>query len=608
MSKIKTILAVMFGAVMIFATPMLSACDHFNDSSNDSTFGESSSGQEEVIEGVHKVTFETNGGSMVLAQEVDHKARLNKVEDPTKSGYIFGGWYTDENLTEKFNVLVKRITEDMTLYAKWTSVDFTGYTVTFNTDGGTNIENQTIEEDGYVTKPEDPEKKGFFFDNWYIDELCTTVYNFSRDKVTSNITIYAKWLKAVTVTFETNGGSAIASQTIVEGQKVNKPDAPKKENIVFDRWYADAACTVEFDFNSAITQDVTIYAGWLKNYNVVFDTDGGSEVETQVLSEGSFATKPESDPTKEGFTFGGWYADESCTVIFDFEKTEITKDTYVYAKWLDENMIVITFDWNFEGGEVIVKEIEKGSRTTAPADINRGANFVFDGWFTVDGVEFKKATKHQGNTTFYAKWRGTYRFEAEDTQLTGLDPEKDPTCTAEGLKCGNNFSGEKNGLSLIDTGASGNKYINGLVYKGAYLDFELQSSADVEGVTLKISVAAWYCNITLNDTKFKVLVNGEACKFDEISLVSPGKDQTGNFSTITCLDVKLKKGDNLIKLLVNNSEQPAGEAGTIEASAPCIDYIELICDSELTMTKYDNSGAKSVSEVDVLAVRKKEEL
>ncbi len=604
MSKIKKILVVLLSMAMLSTLPLLSACDAFINSSSDGT--SSSIEGETPDDGVHLVVFETNGGSSVASQEVEHKKRVEAPEAPSKAGYVFSGWYVDEALTQKFNIIAKRITEDITLYAKWTSVDFTGFVVTFNTNGGSEVSSQTIDEDGYAVRPEDPVKEGFFFDNWYADEALTTVYNFSRDKVTTDITVYAKWLNAVTVTFDTKGGSDVASQTFVEGQKATDPGVPVKENTVFDAWYADEACTVKFDFTSAITEDTTIYAGWLKNYEVTFHTNGGNEVASQSLSAGSYATKPE-DPTKAGFTFAGWYADEGLTTVFDFERVAITADTTVYAKWINENMIVITFDWNFEGGEIITQEIEKNSRTTAPDTIDRGASFVFDGWFTADGVEFARATRHQVSTTFYAKWRGTYRFEAENTQITGLDPDTDPTCTAEGLKMGNNFSGEKNGLSLIDTGATGNKYINGLVYNGAYLDFEIQSSADVEGVTLKISVAAWYCNITLNDTKFKVLVNGDACKFDEISLTSPGKDQTGSFSTITCLNVKLKKGDNLIKLLVNNSEQPAGEAGTIEASAPCIDYIELICDAELTMTVYDNSGSKSGKAIDMIVAKGKED-
>ncbi len=607
MSKIKKLLALLCCATLFAAAPALSGCELFFESSSSELTSSSSSVEDDVpVDEAHTVTFNTNGGSEVASQEVEHKKRVAAFEAPTKEGFTFSGWYTDEALTQKFNVAVKRITADITLYARWTSVEFKGYTVTFNTNGGNEVASQTLKEEGYAARPEDPVREGFFFDAWYADEAFTTTYNFSRDKVTADVTLYAKWLNAVTVTFNTNGGNEIESQTFVEGQKATDPGKPVKEGIVFDAWYADEACTVKFDFGAAITADTTVYAGWLKNYEVAFNTDGGSEVASQTLSEGSYAVKPEA-PTKAGFTFAGWYADEGLTTAFDFERVAITADTTVYAKWINENMIVITFDWNFEGGEIIAKEIEKNTRTTAPDDIDRGASFVFDGWFTADGVQFARATKHQESTTFYAKWRGTYRFEAENTQITGLDPTTDPTCTAEGLKLGNNFSGEKNGLSLIDTNTEGRKYINGLVYNGAYLDFELQSSADVEGATLKLSVAAWYCNITLNDTKFKVLVNGVAYSFDEISLTSPGKDQTGSFSIITCLDVSLKKGDNLIKLLVNNSEQPAGEAGTIEASAPCVDYIEVICEAELTMTIYDNTGAGSARAIDVIAAKGKEE-
>ena len=66
-----------------------------------------------------------------------------------------------------------------------------------------------------------------------------------------------------TVTFESNGGSAVAVQTVADGSKVVKPADPTREGFVFDGWCPDAACTTVFDFDTAITADVTLYARWV---------------------------------------------------------------------------------------------------------------------------------------------------------------------------------------------------------------------------------------------------------------------------------------------------------------------------------------------------------
>lgn len=68
---------------------------------------------------------------------------------------------------------------------------------------------------------------------------------------------------------------------------------------------------------------------------VSFDTDGGSAVANQTVRVGAYAEKP-ADPTKEGFTFGGWYKEDTFTTAFDFEADAITTDTTIYAKFTED--------------------------------------------------------------------------------------------------------------------------------------------------------------------------------------------------------------------------------------------------------------------------------
>ncbi|MBR6073186.1 MAG: InlB B-repeat-containing protein [Bacilli bacterium] len=136
------------------------------------------------------------------------------------------------------------------------------YTVTFNTDGGSEVADQTIIYGNKITKPTDPTKTGYTFDNWYTDDTYSTVFNFDTI-ITSDTTIYAKYnINTYTVTFNTDGGSTVPSQTINSGGTVTRPTTdPTKTGYVFDDWYTTDQYTTKFDFeNTAITEDTTIYA------------------------------------------------------------------------------------------------------------------------------------------------------------------------------------------------------------------------------------------------------------------------------------------------------------------------------------------------------------
>lgn len=147
-------------------------------------------------------------------------------------------------------------------------------------------------------------------------------------------------LQKFTVTFDSQGGSEVASQSVYAGEKIVKPESPTKENEYFVDWYKEAECTNVWDFeNETVSQDITLYAKWTSiAYTVTFETNGGSAIEAQVVAEGTFATKPETVPTKEGYLFEGWYTEQTMTNIFDFY-TPITTDITLYAKWLDISSI-----------------------------------------------------------------------------------------------------------------------------------------------------------------------------------------------------------------------------------------------------------------------------
>ena len=137
------------------------------------------------------------------------------------------------------------------------------------------------------------------------------------------------------VTFNSNGGSAVAQQDVVHGGTITEPTNPTKNGYAFAGWYADSELTIPFDFSTAINNNTRLYAKWNVAHNVTFNLDGGTWTDTgtnpQVVNDGETAIRP-TNPTKSGHVFAGWYADSACTTPFSF-LTAITSNKTIYAKW-----------------------------------------------------------------------------------------------------------------------------------------------------------------------------------------------------------------------------------------------------------------------------------
>ena len=139
--------------------------------------------------------------------------------------------------------------------------NLTKYTVTFNLNGkGTNF-TQEVYENRTIAAPATPTTSGFVFDGWYTNQSCTNAFDFSTP-ITANRTLYAKWVQAMTVTFNLNGKGTNFTQEVVSGGKASVPSNPTAAGYIFAGWYTDQACTTEYDFNTTITAAKTIYAKW----------------------------------------------------------------------------------------------------------------------------------------------------------------------------------------------------------------------------------------------------------------------------------------------------------------------------------------------------------
>ncbi len=211
----------------------------------------------------YTVSFNSNGGTVVTSQTVNYNETAIEPTAPTKTGYTFGGWYTDEALMSEFNFSIA-ITADTMLYAKWTAEPST---VSFNSNGGSSVDSQTVDYNTTATPPAAPTKTGYSFDGWYSDEALTSAFNFSA-AITADTMLNAKWtINQYTVSFNSNGGTAVTSQTVTYNETATEPTAPTRTGYTFEGWYTDEVLTSEFNFTTAITANVTLYAHWKAKHN-----------------------------------------------------------------------------------------------------------------------------------------------------------------------------------------------------------------------------------------------------------------------------------------------------------------------------------------------------
>lgn len=149
-------------------------------------------------------------------------------------------------------------------------------TVTFdlNYSGSTNTTEQ-VDKGAKVTKPEDPARDGYDFDNWYVDQELSAAFDFNT-AINEDTTIYANWYEAGvtyhTLTLDLNyTGSTSTTRKVKDQERLQTLADPERDGYDFVAWYTDAACTQKFSYTTRITEDVTLYARWATLY--VFEAE-----------------------------------------------------------------------------------------------------------------------------------------------------------------------------------------------------------------------------------------------------------------------------------------------------------------------------------------------
>ncbi|MBQ7643188.1 MAG: InlB B-repeat-containing protein [Clostridia bacterium] len=348
---------------------------------------------------VHNVDYD---GEKI--EKVEYGAKL-ALPALTYYGYDFKGYYKDAEMLIPFDKETA-IKENTTVYVKWKKASFT---VTFNPNGGTAVEPQSVKYLENATSPTTT-KEGYVLIGWYKDENCNEdgKYSFDTEKVTNNLTLYAKWEKLYpTVTYVHN--------VDYDGEKIEKVEYAAKLALPaltyygydFKGYYKDAEMLIPFDKETAIKENTTVYAKWEKvSFTVTFNPNGGTAVEPQSVKYLEKAVRPVT--AKEASTFAGWYKDESLLIVFDFNNEVITKDITLFAKW---SLNPVNIDFDTHGGDAIGSQtIDYGTSLGENLFTPKREGYDFKGWYEEAEYVNKvyKSTVFTSNITLHAKWEKIY--------------------------------------------------------------------------------------------------------------------------------------------------------------------------------------------------------
>ena len=266
----------------------------------------------------YTITFDTNGGSEIAPITQDYGTEITAPDNPTRKGYTFKGW--DKEIPKTMPA------ENITVKAQW---EINQYTITFDTNGGSEIAPITQDYGTEITAPDNPTRKGYTFKGWD-KEIPKTM-------PAENITLKAQWeINQYTITFDTNGGSEIAPITQDYGTEITAPANPTRKGYTFKGWDKEIPKTMP-------AENITVKAQWkINQYTITFDTNGGSDIAPITQDYGTEITAPDN-PTRKGYTFKGW--DKEIPETMPAENITIT------ARWKDTEkptgeIIIGTNKWN----------------------------------------------------------------------------------------------------------------------------------------------------------------------------------------------------------------------------------------------------------------------
>ena len=427
------------------------------------------------------VLYAANGGQFVDGNETmqgvaDADGKLRQPPTPTREGYTFAGWYwhadysgyTDEQKAADKVDFDQAVTgQTVTMFAQWTKDEVQNETdVLYVANGGKFADGQEVQQgltdsDGMMRQPMTPTRDGYTFAGWYwVSDLSVLTeeqkeqnkVDFTQPVTKPHVTMYAQWVKnqdEINVLYAANGGQFADGNDTMQGVTdsdgmMRQPAEPTREGYTFAGWYwvsdlsgytDEQKAADKVDFSQPVQSDVNIYAQWTKNadqneIDVLYAANGGQfatgETFQQGVTDSDGMMRQPAAPTREGYTFAGWYWHADYSGYTDEQKAAdkvdfsqpVQSDVNIYAQWTKNadaqaEQITVKFVDNFNGTESSA-EVKKGEAVAKPADPTYDG-WTFEGWSSTlkddEGnweytpVDFSKAVEDEdqdGVVTYYA--------------------------------------------------------------------------------------------------------------------------------------------------------------------------------------------------------------
>ena len=430
------------------------------------------------------VLYAANGGQFATGETfqqglTDSDGMMRQPMTPTRDGYTFAGWYwvsdlsvlTEEQKEQNKVDFTQPVTKPhVTMYAQWVK-NQDEINVLYAANGGQFADgNDTMQgvadSDGVMRQPAAPTREGYTFAGWYwvsdLSGLTDEQKDLNKVDFSQSIagkdhaTIYAQWTKnadqnEIDVLYAANGGQFATGETFQQGLTdsdgmMRQPAEPTREGYTFDGWYWVSDLSgltdeqkdlnkVDFSQSVAGKEHVTVFAQWTKNqeqndHAVMYVANGGQfatgETFQQGVTDSDGMMRQPAAPTRDGYTFDGWYWHADYSGYTDEQKAAdkvdfsqpVQSDVNIYAQWTKNadaqaEQITVKFVDNFNETESST-EVKKGEAVAQPADPAYDG-WTFEGWSSTlkddEGnweytpVDFNKAVEdddQDGVVTYYA--------------------------------------------------------------------------------------------------------------------------------------------------------------------------------------------------------------
>lgn len=297
------------------------------------------------------IAFNSNGGSFVASKSVKYGTTVDAPADPSKTGYVFDGWYKEDSFDNKWNFANDAVMETTTVYAKWIANANTAYKVAHYLEAdGKYVIRDTDELNGTtgsVVNAVARNYTGYTLDSTIRDTVAS-------GKVTADGSLVLKLFyrkNFLNVTFDSNGGTAVAPRTVKYGSLLGSAETPIREGYVFRGWYKESSLANLWNFAGEVVNDsTTLYAKWEPAmYTITLERNGGKANGTASVAYNGNTAVINKDIARDGYSPLGFYSSpEGGSKVLNLDGTFASNDVEGYienGRWYRTDRTTLYMHW-----------------------------------------------------------------------------------------------------------------------------------------------------------------------------------------------------------------------------------------------------------------------